>query len=71
LSEPVGLRDLMGCNCGRRPKYVVNPRRGVTGSWSVIYPHGAVRPFSTETEARSFVVGRDNYTLVDPDGNVA
>jgi hypothetical protein len=37
----------------------------------VIYPHGAVRPFSTETEARSFVVDRDNYTLVDPDGNVA
>jgi len=61
----------MGCGCGNKPAYVVNPRRGVIGSWSVIYPHGATRPFADETAARSFVAGRaapDRYTLVDPDG---
>jgi hypothetical protein len=61
----------MGCGCGsKRKKFYVNARRGVTGSWSVIYPHGAVRPFATETEALSFVNGRENYVVVDPDGVV-
>jgi hypothetical protein len=49
--------------------FPVDPRRGVTGSWSVIYPHGAVRPFSTETAARSFMALHEDYILVDPDGN--
>jgi hypothetical protein len=61
----------MGCGCGSRSAYTVDPRRGSVGSWSVIYPHGAVRPFVTESAARSFIGNRsdaDRYTLVDPDG---
>lgn len=58
----------MGCGCGKRRVYPVDPRRGVAGSWSVIYPHGAVRPFNTEIAARSFVERNPGYVLVDPTG---
>lgn len=61
----------MGCGCGSRPAYVVDPRRGSTSNWSVIYPHGAVRPFVSEDAARQFIGSRSDghrYTLVSPDG---
>lgn len=61
----------MGCGCGSKPAYVVDPRRGSTSNWSVIYPHGAVRPFPSEDTARSFIAGRpdgERYTLVNPEG---
>ena len=61
----------MGCGCSKGPAYVVDPRRGSTSNWSVIYPHGAVRPFVSDQAARGFIAGRvdgDRYTLVNPDG---
>lgn len=62
----------MACNCGKSaPSFVVDPNRAPRGKWAVIYPHGAVRPFLSESEARSFIARRpdgDRYVLVDPTG---
>lgn len=63
----------MACkSCGGRPKAVVAARRGQGGVWSVVYPHGALRPFGDEASARAFIASRHNpdaFGLIDPDLN--
>jgi hypothetical protein len=62
----------MACkSCGGKPAAVVDPRRGVLGSWTVIYPHGAMQEFRSERAALDFIEAQgtpENYTLVDPEG---
>ena len=61
---------MMGCrSCGGKPAAAVDPRRGVRGQWTVIYPHGAIQPFPTREAAEAKAAGRYGYIVVDPDLN--
>lgn len=57
--------------CSGKPAAVHNPRLGVAGQWTVIYPHKAMRTWPKEADARAFMASRsdpERYTLVDPEG---
>ena len=62
----------MGCrSCGGRQDGPPDPNRGLTGSWSVRWPHGALQKFPSESAARAFVASqraslRDAFTVLEP-----
>jgi hypothetical protein len=63
----------MACrSCGgARQDGPPDPNRGLTGSWSVRWPHGALQKFSSEQAARQFVDGqraslRDAFAVLPP-----
>lgn len=43
---------------GRRQEGPPDPNRGLTGYWSVRWPHGALQKFTSEEAARAFVASK-------------
>ena len=54
----------MGCGCNKRRAW--SPPAGVDGVWSVVYPHGSVRAFPSEEEAKAFAASRGPGYVVQP-----